>query len=355
MNGDSIGSELAFAEPHPGARIRELRLARGLTQRQLALAAGLSVTVLRDLEQGVTRIPRAATVRKLATPLGTDLASPRRPGTGMRRSRGRGASGLWIRVLGPLAAWRGNVELPLGPVRQRAVLAILALHPGQIVHRDSISAIIWRNNPPSSATAMIQSAISQVRRALAPVGGAPVLATAGAGYQLMLADSQLDLIAYTRLARAATTARRRGDAELAWDLYDQALALWSDEPLADLDVLRSSALLTGLRARHASLVADYAEDASERGNHARVLPHLHALVQQDPFDERAHACLMIALAGSGNQAAALLTYEHMRARLDLALGLAPGPLLRQAQTRVLRGNYRPAAADIAPDATRSVT
>lgn len=36
----------------------------------------------------------------------------------------------------------------------------------------------------------------------------------------------------------------------------------------------------------------------------QVLPHLHTLVSRDPFNERAHACLMIALAGGGQQATA---------------------------------------------------
>jgi ribosome-binding protein aMBF1 (putative translation factor) len=43
-----------------GEALRELRLARGLTQSQLAAAAGVGVGSVRDLEQGRRARPRAA-------------------------------------------------------------------------------------------------------------------------------------------------------------------------------------------------------------------------------------------------------------------------------------------------------
>ena len=253
-----------------------------------------------------------------------------------------------MQVLGPLAAWRDGVPVLLGPVRYRAVLAILALSPGHLVHRDTISDIIWRHDPPATASSMIQNAVSHLRRSLAPGGSGSILATSGSRYQLRPASGQLDYTAYTQLAQAAARARCNGDSVTAWDLYDQALALWIDEPAADVDVLQASPLLEAVRTQHANLIADYAEDASAHGNHGRVLPHLHTLTLRDPFDERAHACLMIALAGVGNQAAALAIYYRIRAHLDSNLGLAPGPLLRAAQSRVLKGDYRQPPAGRTP-------
>jgi transcriptional regulator with XRE-family HTH domain len=53
-----------------------LRLAReraGLTQQQLAVAAGLSVSIVSQIEQGKTPDPRVSTVTSLARALGVGI------------------------------------------------------------------------------------------------------------------------------------------------------------------------------------------------------------------------------------------------------------------------------------------
>jgi DNA-binding SARP family transcriptional activator len=165
----------------------------------------------------------------------------------------------------------------------------------------------------------------------------PALITAGSRYQFVTSLCELDLARYRHIALAAGAARVRGNSPEAWDLYDAALAILTDDPVADIEILQASPVLTGLRAHHANLVSEYAEDASHHGKHARVLAHLLALTQRDPYDERAHACLMIALTGTGHTGAALAAYDRIRARLDTDLGIAPGPYLTNAQARILRG------------------
>jgi tetratricopeptide (TPR) repeat protein len=83
-------------------------------------------------------------------------------------------------------------------------------------------------------------------------------------------------------------------------------------------------------------VTDFAETAIGAGLPDRVLPHLWALADSDPLDERAHAWLMLALAGTGQQAAALAVYDRSRRRLDEELGIGPGAELVRAHKRVLR-------------------
>jgi transcriptional regulator with XRE-family HTH domain len=52
-----------------------LRTARGLSQRELASAAGVSERALRDLERGITRRPQRGTMRTLAAALDADEAT----------------------------------------------------------------------------------------------------------------------------------------------------------------------------------------------------------------------------------------------------------------------------------------
>ena len=69
--------------------LRQQRLARGLTQAELAARAGLSLRAVSDLERGVKRAPRPATLRRLAGALGLApearaalAAAARRPAAG---------------------------------------------------------------------------------------------------------------------------------------------------------------------------------------------------------------------------------------------------------------------------------
>jgi tetratricopeptide (TPR) repeat protein len=130
--------------------------------------------------------------------------------------------------------------------------------------------------------------------------------------------------------------RSAGDATAACGLYESALKLWHGEPLADVDLLRGHLALADLARRHAAAVMEYAEAASAAGSHEGVLPRLEALARTEPLNERIHAQLMIALASTGRQAAALKLHEDLRRRLDEQLGVQPGPELTDAHLRVLR-------------------
>ncbi len=52
-----------------GGNLKRLRAAAGLTQRDLADAAGLSLSVVFQVEQGASADPRASTLRALAAAL----------------------------------------------------------------------------------------------------------------------------------------------------------------------------------------------------------------------------------------------------------------------------------------------
>jgi XRE family transcriptional regulator, fatty acid utilization regulator len=59
--------------PTVARRITELRLAAGMTQQELAVKAGLSISNLSQIEQGKRKDPRISTVSALAAALGVDV------------------------------------------------------------------------------------------------------------------------------------------------------------------------------------------------------------------------------------------------------------------------------------------
>ncbi|MFC0529911.1 BTAD domain-containing putative transcriptional regulator [Phytohabitans kaempferiae] len=321
------------------AALRALRERAGLTQQDLADRAGLSVGGLRDLEQGRVAAPRPATLRRLAASLGvSDEEAAGLVRLGQRANPP--VHDLRIQVLGPLAVVAGAESVDLGSTKQRTLLAVLALTPNVPVHLDTLVEVVWGGRPPENAAALMHNRVSRLRQRLRPRRRAGrreqlLVATMG-GYQLAVGDEQLDLLEFRRCAERARRAHREGDVASAYEWYQRAAGLWRGAPLADLASLRILPEVAALERERQSAVVEYADAAATLGHHDRALPSLRQVTEADPLDEAAHARLILALAGSGQQAAALRVYEALRRRLVDELGADPGPELAGAYQRVLR-------------------
>jgi DNA-binding SARP family transcriptional activator/transcriptional regulator with XRE-family HTH domain/tetratricopeptide (TPR) repeat protein len=351
-----------------GSLVRKYRHEAGLTQRELAAKAGLSVAALRDFEQSRRRRPRPHSLAALGSALGLDpeqaaslaraAAVPRRrPGAvpaprsshddfGIPRTThppGRRA-GLWLSALGPLEAWGDGTQLYLGPPARRAVLALLLVDPGILVRQDAIVDALWGASPPRTAVGLVQAHVSRIRRLLnsnnrfGDTGG--VIDSVRGAYRLSLSREKVDLLVFRDLAARAASARAGGDDLTAVESYEHAVRLWRAEPFADVDELSGHPAITALRHELVGVLLRYAEVACALGQHDRVIPRLQALANAEPLNEPAHAQLMIALAGTGQQAAAIRVHEDLRSRLDRELGLDPGEELAEAYVRVLRQDIR---------------
>jgi DNA-binding SARP family transcriptional activator/DNA-binding XRE family transcriptional regulator len=314
-----------------GVLINDRRIAAGLTQRELAEAAGVSLGALRDLEQGRTSFPRWSVVQGLVAVLGLDDVRL----AGMRRSV---PAGIRFGVLGPLTVWLDGGEIALGPARQRAVLGLLVLHQGTSLDRDTIIDTLWGQRPPATVVTELQGYICRLRKLLGagyPDGG-NVISRVGLGYRLTADGGQVDAAAFERLVAQAGRALDGGHAVRSCTLCERALSSWRGEVLADIDLLRHHPAVASLARRHSDAVLLYAGAAETAGVPGRVLSHLRALCAREPFNEQAHASMMLALASTGQQAAALKVFTEIRGRLGDELGMSPSPLLAEAQVRVLR-------------------
>src|SRR5262245_3867994 len=56
-----------------GNRVKELRVKRGMTQLELAKVTGLSLSIITQLEQGLTADPKMSTLKALAKALGVTM------------------------------------------------------------------------------------------------------------------------------------------------------------------------------------------------------------------------------------------------------------------------------------------
>jgi DNA-binding SARP family transcriptional activator/transcriptional regulator with XRE-family HTH domain len=352
----------------PASLVGMYRREANLTQRELAAKAGLSVAALRDYEQGRRRRLRPNSLAGLAHALGLNadqaaglarasaiprrrpdlVPEPRHAQDGLGSAPLRDPAGqdqvLWLAVLGPLAAWQSGTPLSLGPPAQRAVFGLLLLDPGALVRRDTIIDVLWGDAPPRTAAGLVQAHVSRIRRLLEMresfAGTDRALDSVGGAYRLILSRHELDLLVFRDLAARAGAAQASGDVMTAAELYDHAVGFWRGDPFAEVAALRTHPRVTALKQELARVLLMYAEVASTLGQPYRVLPRLQALADAEPLNELAHARLIIALAGAGQQAAAIRVYENVRVRLDRELGLYPGEELSDAYLRVLRQDIR---------------
>jgi DNA-binding SARP family transcriptional activator/DNA-binding XRE family transcriptional regulator len=328
------------------------RLGAGLTQRGLAEVAGMSLAAIRDLEQGRRSKPRTISLRQLASALGLDdvqlhelTRAARRPPVIAVRAQAWAQQSMmpkcqiWLQILGPVMAWRNGDRVDLGPPKQRALLALLAFRSGYLIHRESIIEALW-DEPPVSAVNLIHGYVGRLRRALEPTrslrdrGGR--LVTEGASYRLNLTSAEFDLLSFRQLVERAHTAYKHAEPGVAVELYSRAIDLWQDEPLVDIDRCRSHPAVASLKRERTDVVLRYADCCDKLGQSARALSHLWPLTASDPLYEPAHARLMIALAQSGDQAAAVRVFEGLRRRLDNELGVYPGPEVASAHAQILK-------------------
>jgi DNA-binding SARP family transcriptional activator/tetratricopeptide (TPR) repeat protein len=256
------------------------------------------------------------------------------------------AADLWVGICGPFSLKRDGVETGALPAGQRAVLGFLALSAGPVaVLPDVIIDALWPDDPPATASAIVYTYISRLRRLLKGDGdrNGPISRDA-VGYRLNLTAERLDLLEFRRLAGMA---RAESDSHRACDHYEHAMRLWRGDPLEDVPVLRTHHAVTALANERVGVVLEYADRAAAIGRSDMVLTQLKSLTAGHPLDERLHAALMVALAGSGRQAEALRVYEEVRRRLDDELGVQPADELRYTHQRVLRQDVTPgkSAAD----------
>ena len=242
---------------------------------------------------------------------------------------------MWVEVLGEVKARAGEQEITLGPPRQRAVLAILAMRANQTVSRAELIDGVWGDAPPASVEGSVHTYIHGLRRALS-VSDQAVLTRTGAGYQLVLGQRELDLnVVETRLAEARGLARA-GKGSASADLISECLALWRGIPLSGLPGPFAESERVRLTELRYQLVEERAELMLAAGRHRELVTELSEAVEAEPFREGLRAQLMLALYRSGRRADALAEFEAVRRLFADELGLDPGAALTDLHLRMLR-------------------
>jgi DNA-binding SARP family transcriptional activator len=229
-----------------------------------------------------------------------------------------------------------GVSLVFRRKKAQALLAYLALEPGQTHPRDKLAALLWGDATDPRARHSLRQVLVDLRRIL--VGATPPpLTEDGDGVTLTVAAVDVDVTEFARLMADATPAALadaaqlyRGDLLAGLGAQSPAFEEWL---VTERETLREMAM-QGL----AKLLAQHTEGGA-------IEPAIQTAVRLlgfEPTLEPVHRALMRLYARQGRRGAALRQYQACVAFLDRELGVAP-----EAETRDLyRGLLQDAAGTV---------
>jgi DNA-binding SARP family transcriptional activator len=238
-----------------------------------------------------------------------------------------------FRILGPLEVWDGGSEVSVGGRKPRALLAVLLLHPNEVVPADRLIEELWAGESPEHGGDALRVNVSRLRKALPQ----DVLTTRSPGYVLRVEPEALDLHRFERLVDDGRSLLARGLAAEASERLHEALSLWRGPPLADF-AYEDFAQMAVARLEEIKVAAVELRIAADLalGRHDELVGELEAFVAEHPLRERLRKYLMTALYRSGRQAEALNAYQAARRTLVDELGIEPSAELQELERAILR-------------------
>lgn len=261
-----------------------------------------------------------------------------------------------IDVLGPLRAWRDDMPIELGPVRQQALLVALALRPNVTVSQRELLDEVWGTEPPATGVKVIPVYMYRLRKCLQLAEDAESLIGSNQhGYRFNGDDTLVDATQLELLVETATEAADSGDLAAAIAVHTQALAMFHGEPLAGLPGPFAGGERLRLAERRLTLRQRKAEWQLRLGLYDEAVGELSGLVATHPHSEPLAALLARALYGGGRKAYALAVYPRIRRRLIDDLGVEPGEELRQVHQAMLRDDTETLSAGTPPAPPAPVT
>lgn len=246
-------------------------------------------------------------------------------------------------ILGPMVATVNGRTVDLGSPKQRALLALLLIHPNRVVASDRILDQLWGDDASGKENALWVY-ISRLRTLFEPDrterGESTFLLTRGHGYLLNVDPASIDAVQFEREA-AEGRSLMKTDPAAASEVLSRALQRWRGEALQDFayeDFARGE--VTRLEELRLGAIEDRIESDLNLGKSGELIGELESLLEAHPLRERLMAHLMLALYRSGRQAEALRAFERFRRHLGTELGIEPSAELRRLEEQVLLQDAR---------------
>jgi tetratricopeptide (TPR) repeat protein/DNA-binding SARP family transcriptional activator len=260
---------------------------------------------------------------------------------------------ITYRLLGELEIGLKDLllDLPGGPTL--IVLAALLVNANRRVSKADLIRAAWGSEDVHEA--QLHKRVNAVRTLLGQIGRRGDLRThSGFGYEMRVAEGDVDSLLFQRLVREAEEAGTTGDGEAEIGQLRRALKLWrGPHPLPNVpgDAFRQDIL--ALERRHKRAAVRLFELELERRNHEAILGELISIAGFYPSDQRLCEQLMTAAYRCGHVTDATAAFERYREALEEETGGDPDPLLRNLYFAIARRDETAIAAAEAAIARRS--
>ena len=253
-------------------------------------------------------------------------------------------------LFGGFRATLGARQVAVPLKKAQALLAFLALAPGQRQTRERLAALFWADAPDEQARNSLRQTLFAIRSALGRA--APhVLGGAAAAVWLEPGAVEVDVLAFERFAARGTD-----------DALARAMALYQGELLDGVEVEPSpfDAWLAPARERlrqtATSAMANLLARQSRAGATDAAVATGMKLLSVDPMHEAAHRALIRLYAATGRRAEAARQYQSCVDLLRRELQAEPEPATVEAYQLALgAGEDRPAPIQTPPGAPRDGT
>ena len=237
---------------------------------------------------------------------------------------------LILSILGGFEARRSSGEVAEIPIRKgRALLAFLALKPGEVVARSKLAGLLWGDHGDKQAQSSLRQTLTVLRKALGPMQDQVLRADRqsigldGAGVEVDALSFQ-DLIASgTPADLEAAVSLYRGDLLDGLELSDPGFQAWLEDERRRFHDLMAGALN--------ALVAHKRADGARQ----EAIFLAQRLLTLDPLREDVHRTLMVLYAELGRRHSALRQYQRCRELLASELNVEP-----EAETEALYRTLR---------------
>ena len=225
-----------------------------------------------------------------------------------------------------------GTERSIAAKKAKALLAYLALQPGQAQTREKLATLLWGEGGDEQARQSLRQALAGLRKVLP----AQVIAAAGDALWIDAARLSCDVNEFRRLGgrdsrEALVQALGLYQGELLEGLSPRA-EVFEEWLLSERTQLRQQALVLMER-----LLRHYLEDPQPD----QALDLALRLLALDPLREATHRVIMQLHARRGHFAAALKQYEQCRRLLQRELGVAPEAETEQLKQQLLARRHRP--------------
>lgn len=243
---------------------------------------------------------------------------------------------LQVRLLGSFeACFEGGEKLALKGKKTQALLAMLAMTPGNGIPRERLAGLLWSDRGDEQARGSLRQSLAELRRAL------------GEDYENYLKAKRDSVALDARWTDCdVVTLERMANGQVPVDNGEIA-SLYRGDLLDGIEVPDAGfeEWLAGERSRLGALAQiamnRLLDDQAKSGDTEGAIVTAQKLLEIDSLQEQVHRMLMRLYATRGDRALALKQFQYCCEVLKAELDVEPEPETRQLHDDIRRGTEAP--------------